>query len=161
MMKKQLVFVTLLFMVFSLSAVSVMAEGDGKQKDSPFLITGKLPHLTKLLMKQWDNAELHLSEEQKSKLLVVRKETIGSVQKLGKEIAVLEKQVVDGSLGGKTPEELRPLVQEIEKLKGEATMVHLRCIHTTSKILDQQQLDLLKKQRHLSPDPALQLSLRP
>ena len=145
MMKNRLLLVTLLFMVFSLSAGSVMAGGSGKQKNSPFLITGQLPHLTKLLMKQWDNTELHLSEEQKSKLLVVRKETIGGVQKLGKEIAMREKQVVDGSLGGKSPEELHSLVQEIEKLKGEATMVHLRCIYTTSKILDQQQLDLLKK----------------
>ena len=145
MMKKRVVFVLLLFMVFSLAATSVMAEGKGKQKNSPFLITGKLPHLTKLLMQQWDNGELKLSEEQKSELLVVRTETIGGVQKLGKEIAVLEKQVVDGSLGGKKPEELRSLVQEIEKLKGEATMVHLRCIYTTSNILNQQQLDLLKK----------------
>lgn len=144
-MKKRYVLVTLLFMLFSLSAVSVMAEGSGKQKSSPFLITGKLPHLTKLLMQQWDNGELHLVEEQKSKLLVVRKETIGAVQKLGKEIAVLEKQVVDGALDGKPPEELRSLVQEIEKLKGEATMVHLRCTHTTSKILDRQQLALLTK----------------
>lgn len=146
MIKKQFVIVTILFMAFSLAAVSVMAMGGGKQKNSPFLITGKMPHLTKLLMQQWDNSELNLSEEQKSKLLVVRKETIGGVQRLGKEIAVLEKQVVDGSLAsGKSPEELRSLVQEIEKLKGEATMVHLRCIYTTSNILDQQQLALLKK----------------
>jgi hypothetical protein len=145
MMKQRIVTVTFLFMVFSLAAVTVMAKENGNQKNSPFLITGKMPHLTKLLMQQWDNDELHLLEEQKSKLLVVRKETITGVQKLGKEITVLERQVVDGSLGGRSPEELRSLVQKIEKLKGEATMIHLRCIYTTSNILDQQQLDLLLK----------------
>ena len=145
MMKKQLLLVTLLLTVFSLSTVSVMAEGSKKQKSSPFLITGKLPHLTKLLKQQWDNAELHLSAEQKSKLLVVRKETISSVKKLGQEITALEKQVVDGVLGGKPPEALHSLIQEIEKLKGKATMVHLRCIHTTQMILNRQQLDLLIK----------------
>lgn len=145
MKKNQLVIVTLLFMIFSLSAIFVMAEGNGQPKNSPFLITDKLPHPTKLLMQQWDNAELNLSEEQKTKLLVVRKKTMGNVKKLGKEITVLEQQVVDGSLGGKSPEELRSLVQEIGQLKGEATMVHLRCIHTTNTILDQQQIDFLNK----------------
>jgi hypothetical protein len=132
-----------LYGIFSVGS-KCYGRGNGKQKDSPFLITGKLLHFTKLLVQQWDSGELRLSEEQKSKLLVVRKETIGGVQRLGKEIAIREKQVVDGSLGGKLPEELHSLVQEIEKLKGEATMVHLRCICATSKILDQQ-LDLLKK----------------
>jgi hypothetical protein len=89
-------------MVFSLSAVNLMAQGDnasagnGKQKkESPFLITGKLPHLTKLLKQQWDNPALHLSDTQKSKLLVVRKETVAGTQKLGVEIAPLEKQVAE------------------------------------------------------------------
>ncbi len=141
----QSVVIALLFMLFSLSPICVMAAGNEQAKNSPFLITAKLPHPTKLLMQQWDNEELHLSEEQKTKLLVVRKNTMGKVKKLGKEITLLEKQVVEGSLGGKSPEELRSLVQKIEKLKGEATMVHLRCIYTTNTILDQQQINLLKK----------------
>ncbi len=145
MKKNQFVLATLLLMIFSLSATGVMAEESKQKKDSPFLITGKLPHPTKLLMQQWENEELNLSDEQKTKLLVVRKETMANVQKLGKEITLLEKQVVAGSLGGKPPEELRSLIQEIEKLKGEATMVHLHCIHTTNKILDQQQIDFLQK----------------
>jgi len=145
MMKKQFMIVALLFMVVSLSAGQVLAEGGGQNKNSPFLITGKLPHLTKLLMQQWDNSELNLTEEQRTRLLVVRKATIGGVQKLGKEITGLEQQVVEGSLGGKTPEELRSFVQKIENLKGEATMVHLQCIYNTSKILDQKQLAILRK----------------
>ncbi len=123
-----------------------MAQGSGKGKqnsNSPFLITGKMPHLTKLLMQQWDNPELHLSDEQKSKLLVVRKETIGSAQGLGKEIAPLEKQVTEAILSGEEPDALQSLVQTIAKLKTEATMVHLRCIYNTNKILTQQQIDFL------------------
>jgi hypothetical protein len=121
-----------------------MAQGSENEKtNSPFLITGKMPHLTKLLMQQWDNAELHLSDEQKSKLLVVRKETIGNAQRLGKEISPLENQVVEGSHSGKTPEELQSLVQTIAKLKAEATMTHLQCIYNSSNILDQQQLAFL------------------
>jgi hypothetical protein len=120
-----------------------MAQGNGK--NPPFLISGKLPHLTKLLMQQWDNPNLQLTEEQRTQLLVIRKETIGGVRSFGKEIGALEQQVVDGSLAGKSPEELRELVAKIEKLKGAATMLHLNCIYKTSKILDEKQLAVLKK----------------
>ncbi len=146
MFKTRTVLLTALLVIFSLSAVDLMAQGNGKGKqnsNSPFLITGKMPHLTKLLMKQWDNPELHLSDEQKNKLLVVRKETIENAQRLGKEITPLEKQVAEATLSGEEPDSLQPLVQSIAKLKTEATMVHLRCIYNTQKILNQQQLDFL------------------
>lgn len=146
MMKTGIVSVAI-FLLLCLTVVNVMAQepGNEKQKNSPpFLITGKMPHLTKLLMQQWDNAELHLLDAQKSKLLVVRKETISAVKKLGKQIAPLEKQVADGIQAGKTPEELQSIVQTIAGLKAEATMVHLRCIHNTSSILDRRQLEYLQ-----------------
>ena len=144
MNKNRIALITILLVLFSMSASNLMAQGSGKGKNnSPFLITGKMPHLTKILMQQWDNAELHLSDEQKSKLLVVRKETIGNAQRLGKEIAPLENQVAEGSHSGKTPEELQSLVQTIAGLKAEATMIHLQCIYNTSNILDQQQLTFL------------------
>ncbi len=116
----------MVLLFFALTTGDLLAQGMGKQQNSPpFLITGKLPHLTKLL--------------------VIRQETIGGAQRLGKEIKILEQQVVEGSLGGKPPEDLQSLVQNIAKLKTEATMVHLRCIFNTSKILDQGQLAVLKK----------------
>lgn len=135
---------TALLILFSLSVANVMAQQTEKQKNSPpFLITGKMPHLTKLLMQQWDNTELHLSDAQKSKLLVVRKDTIGGVQKLGKEIAALENQIATGSLSGKTPDELQAMVLTVASLKTEATMIHLRCIYNSRNILNQQQSDFL------------------
>ncbi len=146
MTKTRIALVTVLLLILSLSAVNLMARGfdNGKQKNSPpFLITGKMPHLTKLLKQQWDNPKLHLSDEQKSKLLIVRKETIGGVQKLAQETAPLEKQVAEGIFSGKTPDELQSVVQEIATLKAKATMIHLRCIYKTSNVLDQQQLEFL------------------
>ena len=138
-MRKSLLILTVFTVIFSLSTTSLLAQG----KNSPFLITGKIPHLTKLLMQQWDNSELNLSAEQKTKLLVVRKETLTGVRKLGPEIGSLEEQVVDGTLDGKTPAEQSSLVDTIAKLKAEATMIQLQCVYTTSEILDQQQLDFL------------------
>lgn len=148
MNKSKFILVTLLLLVFSLAVNNGMAQGagtgKGKQENStPFLITGKMPHLTKILMQHWDNVELNLSDDQKSKLLVIRKETIGNAQKLGKEISPLENQVAAGSLSGKTPEELKELVQKVAGLRAEATMVHLQCIYSTSSILNQKQLALL------------------
>ena len=145
MIQKRIVLVTVALLFFSLSTGTLHAKGNGKQEGNPpFLITGKLPHLTKVLMQQWENTELHLSDEQKTSLLVIRKEPMGNAQKIAKEVGILEEHVVEGSLSGKTPEEMQSLVQDIARLKSEATMVHLRCIYKTSKILDQRQLDFLK-----------------
>lgn len=144
MIRFRTVAITLVVLMISLTAANCMAQGKGQQKKaSPFLITGKMPHLTKLLMQQWDNADLHLTDEQKSKLLVVRKETIGGVQKLGKEITPLENQVAQASLSGKTPDAQQAVIQSIAKLKAEATMIHLRCLYNTSAILDEKQLEFL------------------
>ncbi len=138
--------ITILFLICIFSAVTLQAQGAGKQhKNPPFLINGQLPHLTKLLMQQWENPDLHLQEEQKGALLQIRKETIGGVKRLGGEIAPLENQVVQGSVAGKTPEELQPLVQKIAQLRSEATILHLQCIYKTSKILSKDQLAVLKK----------------
>ncbi len=112
----------------------------------PFLITMKLPHLTGMLMKQWDSPELGLTEKQKRWLMVVRKETIADVMRLAKQVSALEKQVVEGINSGKEPDELYPLVKQIAKLKTEATMVHLKCIYDTRKILTPEQMQLLMNQ---------------
>lgn len=149
-MKKSTLLIIVLTFLFSLSATTLMAgEKDSAatssaKKASPFLITGKLPHLTKLLMQEWDNPALKLASAQKDKLLVVRKQTISGVKRLGPEIAALEKQVAEKIFAGKTPEELYDLVQLVAALKVEATMLHLRCIRNTSDILEPQQLNFLK-----------------
>ena len=146
MIKKRILFVSVILLFFALTTGNLFPQQKGIHKSSPpFLITGKIPHLTKMLMQQWENADLALSDDQKDKLLIVRKDTISNAKRLGKEIAVLEDQVAEGSIAGKTPEELRSLVEDVATLKTEATMVHLNCIYRTSKILDAGQLEILKR----------------
>ncbi len=150
MLKRKILFFPILLAIFLLSSTNLMAQSNNspgrdnqQNKQSPFLITSELPHLTKLLMKQWDNSTLHLTKEQKSQLLVVRKETMAGVKNLAPQIASLQKQVTEGIFIEKTPDELNAAVQAIAKLKAEATMIHLKCIYDTRKILNQQQLDIL------------------
>ncbi len=138
-MRKKLFVLMASVAIFTLTATSLMAQG----KSSPFLITGKIPHLTKLLMQQWDDPELNLSDQQKPKLLKIRKETLTKVRDLAPEIGSLENQVADGILAGKTAEDLSSIVTTIAKLKAEETMIQLRCIDATQKVLDQRQLDVL------------------
>ena len=152
MLNKIILSLAVLATLFSLANTNLMAQGNNspattkqQSKQSPFLITNELPHLTKLLIQQWDNPTLHLKEEQKAKLLIVRKETIAGVQNLSPQIASLQKQVVEGIFNGKTPAQLNSTIQAISKLKAEATMIHLKCIFDTNKILNQQQLEILMK----------------
>ncbi len=144
-----LVICTVFLLFLSTSAVMAQnnapAAGKGMQKKaSPFLIVGKLPHLTKLLMQQWDNPELKLTDTQKQKLSVIKARTLGGVRKLGPQIATLERQVADEIFSGETPEDLSSSVQSIAELKSQATMLHLRCIFDTNNILNSSQRDFLK-----------------
>ena len=138
-MRKKCLFLMISVMLMTLAATTSMAQG----KNSPFLITGKIPHLTKMLMQQWENPELNLSDQQKPELLKIRSETLTSVRKLIPEINSLEKQVADGIFSGQTPDDLNSVVTAIAKLKAEETMIQLRCIDATRKILNQHQLDIL------------------
>ena len=114
-----------------------------KMRGSPFLIIGKMPHLTKLVKKHWDDPKLALREDQKPKLLKIRKETIKTVMSLAKEIRALEKEIAAAAMKGEMPENLKPKVDKLAKLKAEATMAHIRCIYNTKNVLDEAQLNYL------------------
>jgi len=151
-MKKTIMLTVVLVLVCVLSAGNLVAKagnsGAGmkqKAKTPPFLINGKIPHLTKLLMEQWDSSDLNLNKGQKDKLLMVRKETMSGVRRLSHEIAPLEQQVAAEIFAGKTPDELSTIVKKVAALKTEATMLHLQCIAKTSAILTGQQLTILMK----------------
>jgi len=109
----------------------------------PFLITGKLPHLTGMLIKKWDDPKLGLTDQQKRWLKVVREETISDVRRISSDVSRLEKLVVDGINTGLEPDDLYDTVKEIARLKTEATMIHLKCIYDTRKILKPQQMQYL------------------
>lgn len=148
MMKKSFLFLAVLIIILSLSTTNLMAQSSaanaGKKPQKPFLIT-TLPHPAIALMSHLDDSALKLTAKQKDELLTVRKQVIATVQKIGKQVFPLEKQVAKGILSGKTPDELSGLVQKIAGLKAEATMVQLRCLYTFINALDQQQFDILTK----------------
>ena len=130
--------------------VAVASEKTGTQQDSgakmkpparmPFLVAGKMPHLTGILKQHWDDPDLELTPEQKEVLLLIRKNTMSAVMGLAGELDQLESSLAEQAMAATPPDELAPLVDKISDLKTEATMVHLRCIHDTMEILDDRQL---------------------
>ena len=112
--------------------------------NSPFLINNEgLPHLTSMLVQNWDKATLGLSSDQKAKLLVVRQETIGGIKALKPKIALLEAEIKEALVDGEEVQSLDTKVDEIAKLKAQATKIHLKCISNTISILSEEQLALL------------------
>ncbi len=110
---------------------------------TPFLVDGKMPHLTGTLKQHWDDPELLLTPEQKVVLLNIRKSTMSAVMGLAGELDQLESSLAEQAMAATPPDELAPLVAKISDLKTEATMVHLRCIHDTMEVLDDRQLATL------------------
>ncbi len=114
-------------------------------QNSPFLINKEaLPHLTKLLIKHWDKKALGLSDEQKKRLLVIRKHTIGEVQKAKSKIDMLEAEIIEALLmDEESPKNLYSKVDEVAQLKAAVTKVHIQCISETLEVLDDEQIEFL------------------
>jgi len=114
-------------------------------QNSPFLINKEaLPHMTKLLIKHWDKQALGLSDEQKKKLLVIRHDTIGEVQKAKRKIDALESEMMEALfMDEESPKSLHHKIDEIAKLKASVTKVHIQCIADTLEILDDEQIEYL------------------
>ncbi len=113
-------------------------------ENSPFLInTPRLPHLTKLLLQNWDKAALALTKEQKEKLLVVRKETLSAIKKIKKEVQALENEIVEMLVDSEAISDIDKKVEQVAKLKTEATKVHIKCITNTMGILNDAQVEFL------------------
>jgi hypothetical protein len=114
-------------------------------QNSPFLVNKEaLPHMTKLLIKHWDKQALGLSDEQKKKLLVIRHDTIGEVQKAKRKIDALESEMMEALfMDEESPKSLHHKIDEIAKLKASVTKVHIQCIADTLEILDDEQIEYL------------------
>lgn len=111
---------------------------------SPFLINQRaLPHMTKVLVQNWDKSTLGLSEEQKDKLIDVRIDTMSMVGKIRKQLKVLEADIIEALVDGKDSKSVDAKVDEVAKLKAQATKVHLKCIADTVTILTDEQMELL------------------
>jgi len=121
-----------------------MNKANKKGKLSPFLIKHGLPHMTKILMRNWDDTTLALTAEQKTKLLGVRKETMAGVMRLKPEVMALRKEIVQASRAGAKAADLKTKVEKLATLEAELTMIHLTCIEHTNVVLSKEQQMYLK-----------------
>jgi len=113
-------------------------------KGSPFLINSDgLPHMTKLLVENWDKAKLGLTPAQKEKLLVVRKETLSGIKKMKQELQVLEAEVAEAMIDREDPKSVEKQLEKIAQLKLEGSKIHLKCISQTTAILSEEQVAFL------------------
>ena len=119
--------------------------------NSPFLIKHGLLHLTKMVMKNWDNADFALTSEQKEKLKKVKTETMGSIMEIKPEVMALRKSIISGSITGTSAAELKAKVDKLASLEAKATMTHLKCIEKTKNILTKEQLLFLLVNKHKKP----------
>jgi len=111
-------------------------------KSSPFLLNGdNFPHLTKILIQNWD--KIGLTKEQQEKLLVIRKETLSGVKAIKQKLAPLEEQVVEMAVDGEDPAKVKPILEEMAKLKVEATLIQYKCLTGSIAILSDEQLEKL------------------
>ncbi len=122
----------------------MMLFGANAKPSKPFLIQGKLPHLTMDVKTLWDDEEFALTNKQKERLLAIRKETISQAKALNKKIMALENKIVKASFDGVEPSELKDDVYKLAKLRAKATMVHLNCLYNTRKVLTKKQLSLVE-----------------
>jgi len=129
---------------------SIQAGTNCKQKHcntkkiKPFLIlSNKMPHFTKLIKQNWNNKELNLHGEQKKELLEVRKRTMTSIKDLSPRIKKLEEEIIIFTLKGESQNDIFQMLEELAKLKAEATKTHIMCIHDTKEILTKKQLNFL------------------
>jgi len=121
-----------------------MKQKQSKPKGKPFLIIGKLPHLSGLVKLMWDDEDLALSADQKKKLLVVRQNTMKAIQSIAPKIHALEAKIVKASNDGVKDSSLKSEVSILATLRAEATMIHLSCIYETRQILSADQLYILE-----------------
>ena len=126
------------------ATVAVQPTKMNALKTSPFLMNqDTLPHLTKMLIESWDKGTLNLSAEQKTKLLVVRTETMTGVKKVKKALRSLETEIIEMTVDDEAFTDIQPKVEEVAKLKAEATMIHLKCLRDSIEILNDEQVELL------------------
>ena len=117
-------------------------DNRAKKGSSPFLISA-LPHLTKTVKKYWDDFDFDLSDEQQDKLTKVRQETMKKVREIKPQLKTLVKKIKNMSDKNEKIEKIIPLVQEVAKLKADATKVQLNCIAKTKELLTKKQLEFL------------------
>ncbi len=129
--------------LFSTTVITTNLSASQKPA-KPFLIQGKMPHLTGTIKILWDDEDLALNTEQKSKLMVIRENTLKNVKALAKKVNKLEAEIVEASNNASEPKSLKEKVDTLASLRAKATMIHLNCLYETRKILSKEQLSILE-----------------
>ena len=142
-MKKTLLSLLAATLLFTSSA-TILSANQADKAAKPFLIQGKLPHLTMMVKILWNDKDLALTKEQQTELIKIRKHTVSSANALKLQIVKLENEVVKRSKEGSKPATLKTLVDEIASLRAKATMIHLECIYNTRTVLSEEQLYILE-----------------
>ena len=142
-MKKTLISLLAATMLLT-GSTTLLSASQGKNQTKPFLIQGKLPHLTMLVKILWDDEDLALTPKQQEELILIRQHTMASVNTLKVKIIKLEAQVVKASADGKKPTDMKKMVNEIAALRAKATMTHLECIYNTRAVLSADQLSIVE-----------------
>ncbi len=101
--------------------------------------------MTKLLKMNWQNKVLNLSAQQKEPLLQIRKRTMKAVMELSPQIKKLEHEIERLTMQRESVKDISEMLDQLAKLKAEASKVHVKCIHDTLSILEQTQVDFLLK----------------
>ena len=141
---KKTIFALMSLMALTLLFSSVALHAASNTQAKPFLIQEGLPHLSMLVKMLWDDEDLALSVEQKEKLLAIRKKTMSGAKALGEKINPLEKKILQASFDGETADSLNGDVARLASLRAQATMMHLKCIYETRKILTKEQIEILE-----------------
>ncbi len=145
MKNKLLTLLSVTLLITSVGVTTLQAQSNTQQKkQKPFLIQGKLPHLTMMVKILWNDEDLALTTAQKQQLLQIRQETMTQVKALARQIFKLENQIVEASNHGAKPENVKDDVFKLAELRAQATMVHLECIYKTRKVLTKDQLYILE-----------------
>ena len=115
-----------------------------KLRNSPFLMNqSSLPQITLLLMKNWGKGKLGLSTEQKSKLLKIRTHVVENIKNIKEKLYEIERDIIELTMYDGEIELIETKVNEAAKLKAKATMVQIKCIIASIKILTEDQMAVL------------------
>jgi hypothetical protein len=105
-----------------------------------FLVSKNLPFLAGLTLHHPKSSTLGLSQEQISKIEMIKKKTVPPIVKKVKDIKMLEMQLAKNiAIDSNTPQSQYKIVDAISQLRTELTKAHLECINNVRAVLTKEQ----------------------
>ena len=105
-----------------------------------FLVSKNLPFLAGLTLHHPQSSTLGLSQEQISKIEMIKKKTVPPIVKKVKDIKILELQLAKNiAIDSNTPKSQYKIVDAISQLRTELTKAHLECINNVRAVLTKEQ----------------------